>query len=63
MINPPTLAKKFEFQIWPGHGKMTEPLPSLKILNFRFGLDMEDDTHPTLTKVLSFRFGMMWKDD
>ena len=48
MTDPPPLTKNFTFQIWLGHGKMTDPPPSLKtitpplkILNFRFGLDLE----------------------
>ena len=41
MTDPPTLTENFTFQIWHGHGKMTDPPPSLKILHFRFDLDME----------------------
>ena len=50
----PILTKNFKFQIWPGHGKMTDPqkfkfqiwpghgkmTDLLQILNFRFGLDI-----------------------
>ena len=35
-----TPTKNFKFQIWPGHGKMTDPPPIPKILNFRFCLGM-----------------------
>ena len=48
----------FKFQIWPAHGKMTNPQPSLmKFLNIRFGLDMERwlTLQPSL-KFLNFRF-------
>ena len=37
----PTLTETSKFQILPRYGKMTDPPPSPKILNFRFCLDME----------------------
>ena len=37
MMDLRTLTENFKFQISPDHEKMTDPLPSLKILNFRFG--------------------------
>ena len=41
MTDPHTLTENFKFQILPRYGKMTDPPTSLKILNFRLGLDME----------------------
>ena len=57
MTNPPTFTVKFKFHIWPGHGKMSDPPTSLKILNFRFGLDMERWLTPDLTKQFKFQIG------
>ena len=57
MTNPPTLNEIFKFEIWPAHGKMTNLQPSMKFLNFRFGLNMERWlTLQASLKFLNFRF-------
>ena len=46
----PILTKNFKFQIWPGHGKMTNTKLSLKIFKFQIWPghgEMTDTTTPT----------------
>ena len=54
----PTPPHHSQFQIWPGHGKMTNPAPSPSLTIPDLAWTWEDDWPTTFTLTHNFRFGL-----